>query len=47
MGWIAAASLAWFGVDLVSAFDAACMAVMGRASRVLAFLAISGDSLSE
>ena len=35
MGWIAAATVAWLGVDVVSAWDAVCVALTGRASRIL------------
>jgi hypothetical protein len=38
MGWIAAATVAWIGVDVVSAWNALCTAVLGRASRVLSLL---------
>jgi hypothetical protein len=33
--WIAAATVAWFGVDVMSAWDSICTAVLGHASRVL------------
>ncbi|HEV2577562.1 MAG TPA: hypothetical protein VGU25_10160 [Acidobacteriaceae bacterium] len=35
MGWIAAATVAWIGVDVVSAWDAMYAAVMVRAKRML------------
>jgi hypothetical protein len=36
MGWIAAATVAWFGVDVVSALDAMCVTIAATTARVIA-----------
>ena len=35
MGWIAAATVAWFGVDVVSAWDAMSARLTAATSRIL------------
>jgi hypothetical protein len=35
MGWIAAATVAWIGVDLVSAWDTICTRLSAMSSRLL------------